>query len=165
MTNPAFHPTQRQNEPARSAPQQQLIASFDNYLAAQALVDRMADSGFPVEHVRIIGDGVRTVEVVTGRMTKAKAALYGAGSGAWFGLLIGVIFSIFTVGPAWIWALIIPTLIGAFWGAAFGFIAHWSTRGRRDFASVQTLEAQRYDVYVASQYAAKAQSYVNTQTT
>nr|WP_075630223.1 hypothetical protein [Mycobacterium intracellulare] len=52
--------------------------------------------------------------------------------------------------------LLVASIIGAFWGAAFGFIAHASTRGKRDFSSVQALEAQRYDVYVAAQYAAEA---------
>lgn len=57
----------------------------------------------PVEHVRIVGDGVRTVENVTGRMTKGKAALTGAASGAWFGALIGLLFALFAVGPLWLW--------------------------------------------------------------
>lgn len=133
----------------------EVVASFDNYVAAQELVDRMSDGGFPVEHVHIVGDGVRTVEHVTGRMTKGRAALAGAGAGAWWGLLIGLLFAIFTVGPYWIWALLIAMAIGAFWGAVFGFVAHASTRGRRDFSSVQTLEAQRYDICVSADYARK----------
>lgn len=137
-----------------------VVASFDNYLAAQELVDRMSDGGFPVEHVRIVGDGVRTVEHVTGRLTNGRAALAGAGAGAWWGLLIGLLFAIFTVGPYWIWALLIATAIGAFWGAVFGFVAHASTRGRRDFSSVQTLEAQRYDICVTADHAADAARYV-----
>lgn len=143
----------------------ELVASFDQYLDAQRLVDRMSDGGFPVEHVRIVGDGVRTVENVTGRMTTGKAALAGAGTGAWFGLLIGFLFAIFTVGPLWIWALLIATLIGALWGAVFGAIAHWSTRGERDFASVHSLEAQRYDIYVTAQYGADAARYVHASST
>lgn len=139
----------------------QVIATFGNYLDAQRLVDRMSDGGFPVQHVRIVGDGVRTVEHVTGRMTNGRAALAGAASGAWFGLLIGLLFAVFTVGPLWVWALLIPTVIGAFWGAVFGFVAHWSTRGKRDFSSIQTLEAQRYDVCVTGNHAAEAARYVN----
>lgn len=138
----------------------QVIASFDDYVDAQRLVDRMSDGGFPVEHVRIIGDGVRTVEHVTGRMTNGKAALAGAGTGAWFGLLIGLLFAIFMVGPFWIWAMLIALALGAFWGAVFGFIAHWSTRGERDFSSVHSLEAQRYDVCVTADHAAEAARYV-----
>ncbi|MGV0718574.1 general stress protein [Mycolicibacterium sp. XJ662] len=137
-----------------------LLASFNDYLSAQQLVDRMSDGGFPVEHVQIVGEGVSTVESVTGRMTKGRAALAGAGSGAWFGLLIGLLFAIFAVGPLWIWVVLIATVIGAFWGAVFGFVAHWSTRGQRDFSSVQSLKAQRYDVYVTEQYAADAARYV-----
>lgn len=136
-----------------------LLASFNDYLSAQQLVDRMSDGGFPVEHVQIVGEGVSTVERVTGRMTKGKAALAGAGSGAWFGLLIGFLFAIFSVGPLWLWVVLTATIIGAFWGAVFGFVAHWSTRGQRDFSSVQSLEAQRYDVYVTEQYAADAARY------
>jgi hypothetical protein len=147
--------------PAGTSPSGALhrLASFSNYLDAQRLVDRMSDDGFPVEHVRIVGDGVRTVEQVTGRMTRGRAALMGAGSGAWFGLFIGLLFGLFAVGPGWIWVLLVGLLIGAFWGAVFGFIAHWSTRGQRDFASIMTLQAQRYDVYVDASHASQAALY------
>lgn len=151
----------RQQVGAEPPVRREVIASFDNYFGAQQLVDRMSDGGFPVEHVRIVGDGVRTVEHVTGRMTNGRAALAGAGAGAWWGLLIGLLFAIFTVGPYWIWALLIAVAIGAFWGAIFGFVAHWSTRGRRDFSSVQTLEAQRYDICVTADHAADATRYVH----
>lgn len=155
-------PDQQHISPSPAA--QHHVASFGNYSAAQHLVDRMSDGGFPVEHVRIVGDGVRTVEHVTGRMTKGKAALAGAASGAWFGALIGVLFAFFAVGPLWLWVVLIAVVIGAIWGAIFGYAAHWSTRGRRDFSSVQTLEAQRYDVYVAVEHAAEAAQYVESGT-
>ena len=139
------------------------LASFDDYASAQDLVDRLSDGGFPVEHVSIIGDGVRTVEHVTGRMTKARAALAGAGSGAWVGAFVGLLFMLFTVTPLWlwIWVLLLPILIGALFGAVFGFVAHWSTRGQRDFSSVQTLQASRYDVYVSAEHADEAARYVS----
>jgi hypothetical protein len=141
---------------------QRLVASFETYAAAQALVDRMSDGGFPVEHVRIVGDGVRTIEHVTGRMTKGKAALAGAASGAWVGALISLLFLLFAVGPFWfwVWVLLIPIAFGALFGAVFGFAAHWSTRGQRDFSSVQTLAARRYDVYVAAEQADRAAQYL-----
>lgn len=137
-----------------------LLASFTDYVDAQRLVDRMSDDGFPVESVRIVGEGVRTVEQVTGRMTRGRAAGAGAASGAWFGVLIGLLLGLFIPGAAWVWLLLISLLIGAFWGAVFGFVAHWSTRGRRDFSSVMTLQAQRYDVHVDQAHAARAARYV-----
>ena len=46
-----------------------------------APVDRLSDDGFPVEHVRIVGTGLHSVEQVTGRLTKGRAALGGAAAG------------------------------------------------------------------------------------
>jgi uncharacterized membrane protein len=154
MTEQGFPPSVRAGGAA-----QQLIATFSDYASAQQLVDRMSDDSFPVEHVRIIGDGVRMVEQVTGRMTRPKAALAGAASGAWFGLLIGLLLGMFALGPAWLWLLVFGLLTGAVWGAVFGFTAHWATRGQRDFASVTSLQAERYDVYVDASYAAQAARY------
>ncbi|SDO40712.1 general stress protein [Lentzea jiangxiensis] len=137
-----------------------LLATFADYLGAQRLVDRMSDDGFPVESVRIVGDGVRTVEQVTGRLTRGRAALAGAASGAWFGVFIGLLFGLFSADTTWVWFVLISLVIGAFWGAVFGFVAHWSTRGRRDFSSVMSLEAQRYEVHVDRERAAEAARYV-----
>lgn len=75
-------------------------------------------------------------------------------------MFIGLLFGLFTAGAGWLWFLLISLLIGAFWGAVFGFVAHWSTRGRRDFSSVMTLEAQRYEVHVDRAMAAQAAWYV-----
>jgi hypothetical protein len=96
-------------------------------------------------------------------MTKGKAALAGSASGAWFGVLVGLLFAIVVVGPLWLWMVLVAVVVGAIWGAIFVFPAHWSTRGRRDFSSVQTLQAQRYDVYVAAEHAAEAARYVDPQ--
>ena len=138
---------------------QRLVATFPDYVGAQRLVDRTSDDGFPVEHVRIVGDGVRMVEQVTGRMTRPRAALAGAASGAWFGLLIGLLLGLFAIGPAWLWLLLVGLVTGAVWGAPFGFLAHWASRGQRAFASVMSLQAQRYDVHVDASCAAQAAGY------
>ncbi|MGH8959073.1 MAG: general stress protein [Acidimicrobiia bacterium] len=141
------------------AAEQERLASFATYAEAQRLVDRMSDEGFPVERVRIVGQGVRSIEQVTGRLTKGRAALAGAASGAWLGLLIGLLFGIFAVGPFWLWAMLISAALGALWGALFGFIAHSATGGMRDFSSVRTLEAERYDVFVDTTHAQQAAPY------
>ncbi len=164
MSQPQFDSPQHspQHHTPQSLAGQQLIASFPTYAGAQHLVDRMSDDGFPVQYVRIVGDGIRTVEHVTGRLTTARAAGNGAAAGAWFGLFIGLLLGLFAVGPAWLWVILICLVIGALWGAIFGFAAHWSTRGRRDFTSVSTLEAQRYDVYVDPAHADGVARYTGT---
>jgi hypothetical protein len=124
------------------------LREFDTYDEAQQLVDRLSDAGFPVEQVRIVGSGLRSVEQVTGRLTKGRSAAGGAFTGAWFGLLIGLLFAVFVVGPFGLGVMLSSVIFGALWGAVFGFVAHWATRGRRDFSSVRGLEAERYEVQV-----------------
>jgi len=128
------------------------LREFSSYEEAQQLVDRLSDTGFPVEQVRIVGTGLRSVEQVTGRLTKGRAAAGGALTGAGFGLLIGLLFAVFVIGPFWLGVVLSSVIFGALWGAVIGFVAHWATRGRRDFSSVRGLEAESYAVQVASGY-------------
>ena len=132
------------------------VASYSSYEAAQSAVDRLSDASFPVGYVEIVGRGLSFVERVTRRVTTLRAAAAGAGTGAWFGLFIGLLVGLFTTGPAWLGLLLGGLVIGAVWGGIFGFIAHWSTHGRRDFASVRTLAAEQYDVMVAKGQAEQA---------
>ena len=151
------------SSPAAAPPEgQRLLKSFSTYAEAQRLVDRMSDEGFPVEHVRIVGRGLHTVEQVLGRLTKGRAAAAGAAGGAWVGLFLGLLLGLFTSGPFWLWVVLVSLGIGAIWGALLGYVAHWATEGRRDFASVQMLQASRYDVYVDASDAAEAAPFVRT---
>lgn len=128
------------------------LESVPDYARAQAIVDQLSDAGFPVEHVRIVGTGLRTVEQVLGRMTTGKAAGLGAVQGLWFGLLLGLLFSIFAPGFGFLWILLISLGLGALWGAVFGAIGHAATRGRRDFSSLQIIDAASYEVQVEAAY-------------
>jgi hypothetical protein len=141
-----------------TAPGREVVATYPSYDQAQRAVDHLSDSEFPVELAEIVGLDVRLVERITGRMTNARAALAGAASGAWFGLFIGLLVGLFTAGPAWLGLMLGGFFIGAFWGAVFGFIAHWSTRGTRDFSSTRKLVAARYELIVASAEAPRART-------
>lgn len=143
------------HSPLSTAPQH-VLASFPTYAGAEQLVDRLSDAGFRVEHSRIVGNGLRSVEYVTGRLTSGRAALAGAASGAWFGLLIGVLLSLFSSGSTSFGDVLGCVVVGALWWALFGYIAHRATRGRRDFSSVQGMEAGRYEVHVDADRADEA---------
>lgn len=134
------------------------VASYSSYEEAQAAVDRLSDEAFPVENLDIVGSDLRLVERVTGRLTTARATAAGAASGAWFGLFIGLLVGLFTRGPTWIGLIIGGLLIGAAWGAVFGFVSHAATRGRRDFSSAKTLTASRYDIVARGGHAEQARS-------
>ncbi len=131
------------------------VATFGDYKSAQKAVDHLSDNKFPVNVVSIVGEDVRLVEHVLGRMTVARAAGMGALTGAWFGLLIGLLLGIFA-DTNWLGVLLGATAIGAVWGAVFGGIAHAFTRGQRDFQSVSSLVAARYNVTVPAEHAEAA---------
>lgn len=133
-----------------------VVGTYATYAEAQRAVDKLSDAGFPVENAEIVGLDLRLVERVTGRLTNVRAAGIGAASGAWFGLFIGLLVGLFTTGPEWIGLVIGGLLIGAFWGAVFGFFAHLATGGERDFSSARGIVAGRYEVRVTPEHAARA---------
>jgi hypothetical protein len=132
------------------------VATFADYTLAQRAVDYLSDNEFPVQHTSIIGTDLRLVEKVLGRMTIVRAALLGAGSGAWLGLLIGLVLSIFADSGAWL-IMLTGLLLGALWGAIFGGFAHAMTGGQRDFASRSSIVAGQYAVTVDAEFAGQAQ--------
>jgi len=131
------------------------VATYEDYPAAQRAVDFLSDNKFPVDQVSIVGEDVRLVERVLGRWTVARAAGAGALSGAWFGLLVGLLFAIF-VDTGWFAVILVATAVGGLWGAVFGAVAHALTGGRRDFQSISSLVAARYLVRVTPEHAGTA---------
>jgi uncharacterized membrane protein len=135
------------------------IAAFDTYTEAQRAVDHLSDRGFPVQHVAIVGQGLRYVEQVTGRLTTARAALLGAAQGALLGAILGLLAGlIFTLDPSPAIPLLVlyGLVVGAIFGAIAGALSHAMSRGERDFASVSGMEADRYVLLVDEDHADKA---------
>jgi len=139
-----------------SVPSGEVVASYPTYEQAQRAVDHLSDTGFPVEHSAIVGRDLRLVEQVVGRLTKTRATLMGAASGAWFGLYVGLLVTLFVIGPEWVVVSLTAVAIGAASGAIFGFVAQWATHGQRDFASASAVVADRYDVTVTEAYSQRA---------
>lgn len=135
----------------------QSLAVYDDYAAAQQAVDHLSDEEFPVQNLLIVGTELKQVERVTGRLTTGRVAAAGAASGAWFGLLIGLILGTFAKeGDFW------PTVLGALgfglvFGVLFALVSYAMTRGQRDFSSVKTVVATKYEVLVEHKHLAKAQ--------
>src|ERR1051325_10606365 len=119
------------------------IGSYPTYAEAQRAVDYLSDQEFPVQQVTIVGVDLMQVERVTGRLTWLKVLGGGVLSGAWLGLFIGLVLSIFSNSYA-----VLPTGVVA--GVVFGLITsavpYAMARGTRDFSSTMQLVAGRYDV-------------------
>jgi Heat induced stress protein YflT domain len=130
------------------------IASFERYMDAEEFVDRLADRGFPVEHVVIVGRDPAIVERVTGRLDAWRALLSGALSGALIGLLFGWLFALFFAhdGTSVLAILGYWLVTGIVVGALFGLISY-AFSGQRSFTSTSTIKAARYEVLVDDAHA------------
>ena len=136
----------------RSLPKGETVGRYTAYLDAQKAVDYLADSKFPVQMVSIIGNELKSVERVTGRLSYPRVALSSAATGAWFGLFVGLALMLFAGGDSYV--TLIPSMaLGAVFWLLFGVLAYALQRGRRDFTSISQVVATSYDVIVAPQAA------------
>ncbi len=137
-----------------SVPKGEAIGTFETYPEAQALVNRLAEASFDVSKASIVGNDLKTVERVTGRLTWGRVALSGALNGAFTGLFIVLVISLFDGNAAadfrfYAAAVLITTGLGL----VFGLIGYSVTRRRRDYTSTQQVLAASYQVIVPPEIA------------
>ncbi|WP_254703264.1 general stress protein [Pseudarthrobacter sp. C4D7] len=140
---------------ARAVPTGDTVGSYNSYLDAQKAVDYLADQQFPVQMVSIVGNELKMVERVTGRLSYPRVALSGALSGMWFGLFVGVMLSFFAPSPGY-FSIMTSVLMGAAFFMLFGIVTYAMQRGKRDFTSTSQVVATTYDVIVAPEAAHEA---------
>ena len=142
-----------------TVPKGDVLGTYESYLEAQKVVDRLAKAELDIKLLTIVGNDLKTVEHVTGKLSYGRAALGGAASGAWFGLFIGLVLFIFSPEPNF--ALVAAALlIGAGSGMLFGIATYALGRKRRDFTSTHQVLASNYQVIVEPSLTAKAQEAI-----
>lgn len=134
------------------------VASYQTYLDAQKAVDHLADKDFPVQVVTIVGSDLRLVERVTGRLSYARVAMAGLATGAWFGLFVGLLLTIFSPGEDAMLPILPAMAIGAAFGILFSVISYALTGGKRDFTSSSQIVAATYSLLCAPEHAHKARA-------
>ncbi|HET7415354.1 MAG TPA: general stress protein [Arthrobacter sp.] len=139
----------------RTLPQGETVGTYTAYLDAQKAVDYLADQQFAVQNVSIMGNDLKTVERVTGRLSYPRVALAGAATGAWFGLFVGVVLMLFG-GTEGYSTLLSSMALGAGFWMLFGVITYAMQRGKRDFTSTSQVVASNYQVIVAPEAAGEA---------
>jgi hypothetical protein len=130
------------------------VGSYPTYAEAQKAVDYLSDNQFPVQQVTIVGVDLMQVERVMGRLSWGKVLLGGVATGAWLGVFIGLVLSVFTGNMAS--ALITAIPAGIVFGLITSAVPYAMTKGTRDFSSTMQLVAGRYDVLCDPQSAERA---------
>ncbi|MDR0436478.1 MAG: hypothetical protein LBH11_06970 [Propionibacteriaceae bacterium] len=137
------------------------IASYDNYGDARRAVDYLANAGFPVETLTIVGAGLRSVERVTGKLSWGRVVISGALSGVLWGLMLAVLFWLLLPGKSLLPLFGLGVGTGLVYGTLANVINYAATRGERDFTSVQTVVATRFEVMGDIQHAARARDVLS----
>ena len=135
------------------------VATYTNYLDAQRAVDYLSDQKFPVERTAIIGEGLKTVEQVTGRLDWGRAAGLGFGQGLFIGLFVGLIFSVLGLGDGnLLFSDAYGMVVGAIFGLVWGLVGYALSGGRRDFTSIGGMRAERYVILSDAEVAEQART-------
>lgn len=133
--------------PVTSAPRlTQLVGTYYDYPAAERAVALLADRGFPVETVRIVGRDVQLHIRMAGRPSPWRAVGVGALTGMWLGALIGLFLAFAT--PYFTAPLLWGLLLGALFGGMSAGLLHLRRRGTPRFDSTQDIAAESYDLLV-----------------
>lgn len=131
------------------------VGSWPSHGEAQRAVDSLADGGFPIEHLAIVGHGLRLVERITGRRGYREAGFSGVVSGGIIGAAVGFFFGLFSWTDPLISGVALATyglLFGSLVGLVFGLVGHWASATRPDFSSSgSTVEVEQYTLVADSQ--------------
>ncbi|MGY4860043.1 general stress protein [Cryobacterium sp. AP23] len=139
-------------------PKGEVLETYETYNEAQLAVDLLAKADFPVKQLSIVGNDLKTVERVTGKLTWSRVALAGAASGAWLGVFFGLLFFIFSPDGAGLPFVFAAVLMGAGFGMLFGLVSYALNRRRKDFTSTMQVIAGNYQVIVDVELLNKARN-------
>lgn len=150
--------------PQGSAEVGQTVASFPTYEAAQMTVSSLIAAEVPARDIAIVGQGLRSIERITGRLGYASAARSGAINGVLLGLLFSAILVIGSPSVP-IQAFVGVLFVGIAIGMLFSIVTYSFVRRRRDYASVMQVVADHYEVTVAATSVHRARQVLGPQPT
>jgi hypothetical protein len=136
------------------------VGVFDTYPAAEKAVDYLADQGFPVGNLAIVGTDLRTVERVLARKTWRTVLLQGAAQGLSTALILFLVLWLFIPAANILALLLAAVVFSSAISMAFAAFGYLLSRGERDFTSVQQTVATRYEVLCEHKVAEQAQELI-----
>jgi len=150
-------PFSRRGRIVPAIPHGDVLGTYETYLEAQSVVDRLSKADFEITGLAIVGNNLTSVETVTGKLNYGRTAITGAARGAWFGLFIGLMFFLLSPVPV-IGYIAAAAFIGAGISMVFSVGLYTVSRRTRDFTSTNQVLARSYDIIVSPQSALRART-------
>jgi len=144
-------------------PQGQLIGNYRSYEAAIAAVDRAVEAGVDPRFLSIVGRDLRSVYRLRHRPSYAAVAGRAALQGAFFGMFIGLLFSMMTGGQDLMMTLGSTVLLGAVIWVLFGVIGEVMRRRQLKYAMIPSMTAVSYDLVVDNSVASQVNAALGPQ--
>ncbi|MDQ0725988.1 general stress protein [Microbacterium sp. W4I20] len=145
------------NRPVNGSDTGEIVASTRDYESAQKTVSKLIAGEVPARDIAIVGQSVRTVERVTGKLGYAAAARSGAINGVLIGLFLSAILVLGNPEVP-IQLFVGFVFIGVAVGMLLSLVTYAIVRRRRDFASVTQFAADHYEVTVMATSLSKARN-------
>ena len=143
------------NRPVSSTETGEVVTSSRDYESAQKTVSKLIAGEVPARDIAIVGQSVRTIERVTGKLGYAAAARSGAINGVLLGLFLSAILVLGNPEVP-IQLFVGFVFIGVAVGMLMSLVTYAIVRRRRDFASVTQFAADHYEVTVMASSLSKA---------
>ena len=123
------------------------VASFERYQDAEALINQLAQEGFPVERLVVVGRDLALVEPVSDGPSATSVAIRGMAVGALLGGLFGLLFGAFFPGVPALAELLYWTAVGVAGGLLAAGCSYWFGPGRRHrVGNADGMTVGRYEV-------------------
>lgn len=149
------------NRPVNGTETGEIVASTRDYESAQKTVSKLIAGEVPARDIAIVGQSVRTVERVTGKLGYAAAARSGAINGVLLGLFLSAILVLGNPEVP-IQLFVGFVFIGVALGMLMSLVTYAIVRRRRDFASVTQFAADHYEVTVMPTSLSKARQVLGS---
>lgn len=149
------------NRPVSSTETGEVVTSSRDYESAQKTVSKLIAGEVPARDIAIVGQSVRTIERVTGKLGYAAAARSGAINGVLLGLFLSAILVLGNPEVP-IQLFVGFVFIGVAVGMLMSLVTYAIVRRRRDFASVTQFAADHYEVTVMASSLSKARQVLGS---
>lgn len=124
------------------------IMEVRTYQDAEKVIETLSHSNFPIQHTRIVGINLESVEQVLGRYSKMRAVRAGVTSMLFWTVMV-LMFSWIIIPQLTVETVGLACAMGAMFGV-FNGISNYNRVGRRGYATINGLQANSYEVQVRS---------------
>lgn len=136
------------------------VAIYDDYDDAARAVDYLADHGFPVQNLAIVGTDLKSIENVTGQLTWGKVLLSGFVQAVSWAAMFALVMYMVNPGSNFFAIFLVAMLGFGLVGMAMAAVQYRMRGSERYYTSTGGIIATHYEILAEGQYANQAREFL-----